>query len=408
MQRYDLLVSGAGPAGAMSAYWAAKAGLSTLLVERHEIPRQKCCAGGLLGRAEAMLDFPLPDHLVKRRIDSVGVIIEGNRERFSAGKGIAATVDRGEFDAYLAGRAEDAGAELATGESVATITESGDFIEATIGGVSIIAKAAIIAEGAASANANKLFGPRAEGYTAMGAMAPFSTDDGLDSSLDFYLFDTPTSGMRFGRYFPVNGWMFPHVNGGNIGVAGTGLRNDTIERHLSDIRNEMAQHGVKMKQGQVSSRPIPFRPRPRLYSRRCVAVGDSAGFANPISGEGMTYAFLSAKHASSSIVEFLQEDASALSRYQRRCGDKIARDLTAASLIGPVAHWLVGVVDTKRFLKVLHEHDKVVETAVSIADGDNDWRALFMRMIPEFFPLFFSSLPGSQDSEKPGSGIDQT
>jgi geranylgeranyl reductase family protein len=400
MEHYDVLVSGAGPAGALAAYLSAKANYSTLLVERSEIPRQKCCAGGLLGRAEGLLEFAVPDEIIRRRIDSIGVVIDGNRETFKTGRTIAATVDRGEFDSFLAHKAQDAGAELVTKERVSGLDEKADHITALIGGKQIKARAAIIAEGAASANANQLFGARPSGYTAIGAMAQFTASGPISSSLDFYLFDTPTKNVRFGRYFPVNGWMFPHQNGGNIGVAGTGLRQNTINGYLKLIEDDMRSSGARMTVGPTSIRPIPFRPRRKLYSKRCLAIGDSAGFANPISGEGMTYAFLSARFASESIDELLEGDVNTLAGYQRQCENRIHRDLIAASLIGPVAHWLVGVVDTKRFLKVLHEHDQVVETAISIADGRNDWRSLFLRMIPEFFPLFFSSLPSSKDHDQ--------
>jgi geranylgeranyl reductase family protein len=404
MERYDVLVSGAGPAGAMAAYHAARVGLSTLLVERYELPRQKCCAGGLLRRAESSLDFPIPNELVRRRIDSIGVIIDGTRETFRAGRDVAATVDRAEFDSFLAGKAQDAGAILKTGVAVGQIIEGSEGITANVGGIDIKAKGAIIAEGAASQNANKHFGPRPTGYVATGALARFETQDPVPGSLDFYLFDTPTKDVRFGRYFPVNGWMFPHQNGGNIGVAGTGLRSQSIRRFLKTIEADMESNGTKATIGPTSTRPIPFKPRKRLYSSRCLAIGDAAGFANPISGEGMTYAFQSAKFASQAMKDFVEGDGAALAGHQRRCEDVICRDLRAASLIGPVAHWLVGIVDTKRFLRVLHDHEIVVDTAMNIADGRNDWRSLFLRMVPEFFPLFFSSLSVSKDHDQSHPG----
>jgi geranylgeranyl reductase family protein len=404
MEKFDLLVSGAGPAGAMAAYWSAKAGLSTLLIEKASLPRQKCCAGGLLGRTDAMLDFPLPDYIIKRKIDSFGVIIDGTRERFKTDRYVASTVDRGDFDAFLVGKAQDRGCEVRTGVPTGIITENDDGIVADVNGSEVHANAAIIAEGAVSQNSNRLFGPRSTGFTATGAMAKFGTTDQLDSSLDFYLFDTPTKNIRFGRYFPINGWMFPHQHGGNIGVAGTGLTQASIKKYLLQIEQEMAANGVRIETEPVTTRPIPFRPRKRLFSKKCLAIGDSAGFANPISGEGMTYAFLSAKLSSDSISRMLNGDQSAMAGYQHRCGDKIFRDLKAASIIGPLSSWIVGVVDTRRFLRVLHNHDKVVQTAINVADGKNDWRGLFLRMVPEFLPLFFSSLPGSEDHDQPIGG----
>ena len=48
---HDLLVIGGGPAGAATAYWAATAGLDTVMIERKTFPRDKTCGDGLPPRA---------------------------------------------------------------------------------------------------------------------------------------------------------------------------------------------------------------------------------------------------------------------------------------------------------------------------------------------------------------------
>ena len=50
-ERFDLVVVGAGPGGSSTAYYAAKAGLNTLLVDRQEFPRDKTCGDGLMPHA---------------------------------------------------------------------------------------------------------------------------------------------------------------------------------------------------------------------------------------------------------------------------------------------------------------------------------------------------------------------
>src|SRR3712207_7526055 len=51
VERYDLVVVGAGPGGSSAAYHCAKAGLNTLLVDRQEFPRDKACGDGLMPHA---------------------------------------------------------------------------------------------------------------------------------------------------------------------------------------------------------------------------------------------------------------------------------------------------------------------------------------------------------------------
>lgn len=55
-QVWDLIVIGAGPAGGMTAYLAAKAGLRTLLIERSSFPRYKVCGGCLNAAGIELLD----------------------------------------------------------------------------------------------------------------------------------------------------------------------------------------------------------------------------------------------------------------------------------------------------------------------------------------------------------------
>jgi flavin-dependent dehydrogenase len=50
-ERYDLVVVGAGPGGSSAAYHSAKAGLSTLLIDRQMFPRDKTCGDGLMPHA---------------------------------------------------------------------------------------------------------------------------------------------------------------------------------------------------------------------------------------------------------------------------------------------------------------------------------------------------------------------
>ncbi|ONI76263.1 hypothetical protein ALI144C_37010 [Actinosynnema sp. ALI-1.44] len=54
-QLWDVVVVGAGPAGATAARVAAEAGCDVLLLERAAVPRYKTCGGGLIGCSQAFL-----------------------------------------------------------------------------------------------------------------------------------------------------------------------------------------------------------------------------------------------------------------------------------------------------------------------------------------------------------------
>ena len=61
---YDVIIAGGGPAGSMTAYLLARAGLRTILFDASEFPRVKACGGGLQARALSNIPFDI-SHLLR-------------------------------------------------------------------------------------------------------------------------------------------------------------------------------------------------------------------------------------------------------------------------------------------------------------------------------------------------------
>ncbi|WP_434447384.1 FAD-dependent oxidoreductase [Lentzea sp. E54] len=79
VQLWDVVVVGAGPAGATAARVAAEAGCSVLLLERAAIPRYKTCGGGLIGCSQAFLPAGL-GITIRDEVESVTFGFGGRRE----------------------------------------------------------------------------------------------------------------------------------------------------------------------------------------------------------------------------------------------------------------------------------------------------------------------------------------
>ncbi len=136
----DVLVVGAGPAGAAAALTAARAGKSVVLLERGPYPGSKNAYGGVVyGR---VLDDVLPgwweevpfQRWVTRRstmvlTDHQALTVDFRTTDWGKAPYNGCTVYRADFDSWLAGKAVEAGAQLVT-STVATglIVEDGRVV----------------------------------------------------------------------------------------------------------------------------------------------------------------------------------------------------------------------------------------------------------------------------------------
>jgi len=105
--RYDAVVVGAGPAGAMTAYHLSRGGLKVLLLEKKRLPRFKLCGGCLSAR----IDPYLPEGWKAKVLNTIrGGILGFRGKEFvsrSSEREVAYIVDRSDFDMFLSQREGD-------------------------------------------------------------------------------------------------------------------------------------------------------------------------------------------------------------------------------------------------------------------------------------------------------------
>lgn len=117
MKEYDVVVVGAGPAGSMTAKWAAKNGVSVLLVEkRQEIGSPVRCGEGISRGWLDAVGIKLDDKSVAWQVKGAKIVAPNGTSFYlsekMAGNEVGIVLDRVFFDKLLARDAIKAGADL--------------------------------------------------------------------------------------------------------------------------------------------------------------------------------------------------------------------------------------------------------------------------------------------------------
>ena len=316
VERFDVLVVGAGPAGSAAAIRLARADARVLLADRARFPRDKPCGGGLTGRAlrHAPADVtPVIEHVVDRFVVRVGY--RGRFARRSAPPLIRMT-QRRRLDAHLADEAAGAGSDFRDDAPVSEVVVEHDGVSARVGGSSVRASFLVGADGANGivARAVRLgegihCGVALEGNVPWGELDP-----------DPY---RATAWVELGVVPGGYGWVFPKGDHANLGVGGWLHEGRKLRGHLARLARA---HGLEPSAvTELRGHRLPMRrPGSPAAAGRVLLVGDAAGLVDPLSGDGIYEAFVSASIAADAILEGRPE------AYEARLAAALDRHATAS------------------------------------------------------------------------------
>jgi geranylgeranyl reductase family protein len=322
VERFDVVVVGAGPAGSTTAYRLARAGARVALLDRARFPRDKPCGGGLTERALRELPVPV-DSVVEHDVDRLELSLRYGRrfERRSRGRLVAMT-QRIRLDAYLAEQAAAAGADLRDGLRVTALRDEGDGVVAETAKGPIGASVAIGADGVNGITARStgleqriVYGVALEGNVSDEAVAP-----GRYSGLAV---------IELGSIAGGYGWVFPKGDHVNVGVGGWEHEGPRLRTHLWRLCDE---HGIARDSvDSLRGYRLPLRrPGSRPARGRVALVGDAAGLVDPLSGDGMFEAFVSGRLATAAALDVLAGRTETVEPYAAALDDAVGTH-TAAS-----------------------------------------------------------------------------
>jgi geranylgeranyl reductase family protein len=350
--KVDVLVVGAGPAGSSAAMQLARGGACVVLADKARFPRDKPCGGGLTGRALKRIPVD-PAPVVERDVDRFELRLRyGSRFARTHTEPLIRMTQRRRLDAFLADHAAAAGADFRDGARVDVLELDDVGVTARVGADTVRADVLVGADGAngvvarvAGVGEAIVRGVALEGNVPLDALA-----GDLERTAVIELAVLP------GGY----GWVFPKGDHANLGVGGWGSEGPRLRHHLGRLA---VAHGLTLDAlTGLRGHRLPMR---RLGTPagagRVLLVGDAAGLVDPLSGDGMYEAFVSARLAADAILDgdldgYTAALAGALDRHAaaswaaKRAFDRYPRTVFAAArapgvfkvvaglLCGDVAH----------------------------------------------------------------------
>ena len=331
MLKHDVVIVGAGPAGAGMGYYLAKTGLRVLILDKSDFPRDKVCGDGLTPVAVRELDYLGIDYSTWKR--NYGLRMVSLQKDFDyrwpendryPDFGLARS--RMKLDYDLLQHAIAAGAEFRSGVHVTKPLI--DAASGNVRGVSAWRKDAsgkrsvetyeaefVVASDGAGGKLGNAIGWHRKNNWPMGVAVRGYFESSLHQSELMHSY-VQLRDEQSGALLPGYGWIFPVDSGlvnvglGSVSARGAATKVD-YRRVMRTWVAQLARDFDLVAVSPVRGAALPMAiDRPVLAHRGLVLTGDAAGMISPFNGEGIGYALRCARFGAPLLAAALEQGSS--------------------------------------------------------------------------------------------------
>lgn len=350
IQTYDVAIAGGGPAGSSAALKLAEQGLKVALIEKTLHPRYKTCGGGIVQRAFKYLPVDV-SKAIENNCHTIEFNLNNSKQHFhfTSCKPIVSMTMRNNFDELLLSAACEAGANIITECEVKDVQTNSNNINIRTNNGSISSKYLIAADGALSVVANKA-GWKETRYIIPALEYEVYVDDNTLESF--------SKSARFDFDILPDGyaWVFPKKDHLSIGILSMNRKRtifaDIFTNYLKLLR--IKTYSKIEKHGFI----IPVHPRKDTFMKnRVLLTGDVAGFADPVTAEGISFAILSGQIAANAIIKGDMEESLVHAHFHNELDQKILSELRIGRILSKLVY-MNPVIRTNLFRFYGHKFTK--------------------------------------------------
>jgi len=323
----------------MSAYHLARRGFSVLIIDKEEFPRFKPCGGGLSHRALSLFPYDLTP-VIESTVYSFRFShrFEHSFTHVSRDPLIYGTM-RSKLDDFMLHKAIEKGAEFLGGNKVTGFTETFDQVLVHTLECEYAASYIIGADGVGSITARS-FQLTDNVRKGVGIESEIRVDPEMLKSFK------GKACLDWGTFVRGYAWVFPKTDHLSVGVGGPASLAKYLKPYYFRFLKSLEIEHVEIL--SFRSFPIPYRTGiGKVQTSRVMVVGDAAGLADPLTGEGIYFAVKSGILAAESIIDVLENRSDHAYRYKERMEEEIFPELLAALPIQSIFNAVPGLIHRK-------------------------------------------------------------
>lgn len=368
-------VLGGGPAGSVAAARLAEGGVKAILIDE-KLAWEKPCGGGVTCKAYKEYPFLIDNDTPKKVVRNSCL---SEKEAGSANLEMSQPLliyARKDLNGMLLERAAGMGAEIVKSRvSAAERTSSGGWNIHTKQG-NIQADSCIVALGAR--NPLREMGAEWRDGDTMTALGYF-----VDCDRDHV-------DIRFLQGFEGYIWVFPRLGHLSVGICGKG---ETAQAMRARLERYMLDEGLSYKDARFYGHMLPSLEQSSWQSHRVagdgwLAVGDSAGLVDPVTGEGIYYAVRSGDVAATALLEHgpMASEAAYRSQLKREFID----DLTYGAHLSKrlFCESIFGASMTSRMIQLMRRSPLLAQVVEDLFAGSQNYLTLKKRLLETASGMF--------------------